>query len=119
MKYSCNVACEVTRLARPLQGAFREAINYFTFNGFSISKGWKCKFDPQESREFDPSRFEGNGPVPYTYVPFGGGPRMCPGKEYAREKIIVDPIPMPAKGLPSYSKLNMRVHQQFLIGIDR
>ncbi|KAJ8753249.1 hypothetical protein K2173_017865 [Erythroxylum novogranatense] len=132
MKYSWNVASEVMRLNPPLQGAFREAINEFMFKGFYIPKGWKLywnansthrnhKYFP-EPEKFDPSRFEGNGPVPYTYVPFGGGPRMCPGKEYARleilvfmhnlvkrfkfqklipdEKIIVDPMPIPEKGLP-------------------
>ncbi|KAM3345065.1 hypothetical protein P3S68_024774 [Capsicum galapagoense] len=132
MKYSWNVACEVLRLAPPLQGAFREAISDFIFNGFSIPKGWKIywsttsthknpEFFPKPEK-FDPSRFEGSGPIPYTFVPFGGGPRMCPGLEYARleilvfmyhivkrfkwkkiiphEKIIVNPILIPAKGLP-------------------
>ncbi|KAH7849579.1 hypothetical protein Vadar_019938 [Vaccinium darrowii] len=132
MKYSWNVACEVMRLAPPVQGAFREAINDFVYNGFSVPKGWKIywsthsthrnpEFFP-EPLKFDPSRFEGSGPAPYTFVPFGGGPRMCPGKEYARleilmfmhhlvwrfkwkknipdEKIIVDPLPKPEKCLP-------------------
>ncbi|KAL4590105.1 hypothetical protein LXL04_003025 [Taraxacum kok-saghyz] len=132
MKYSWNVACEVLRLAPPVQGAFKEAITDFMYNGYSIPKGWKLYWsassthkNPEfysEPMKFDPSRFEGNGPSPYTFVPFGGGPRMCPGKEYARleilvfmhhivrrfkwekvipdEEIVIDPIPVPAKGLP-------------------
>lgn len=132
MKYSWNVACEVMRLAPPLQGASREAIGDISFGGFSVPKGWKLYWSAHsthknaeyfsEPEKFDPTRFEGNGPAPYTCIPFGGGPRMCPGKEYARleilvfmyhvvrrykwekilpyEKIVVDPMPAPAKGLP-------------------
>ncbi|KAF5943839.1 hypothetical protein HYC85_017916 [Camellia sinensis] len=88
-------------------------------NANSTQKNSEFFFEPHK---FDPSRFEGSGPVPYTYVPFGGGPRMCPGKEYARleilvfmhnlvkrfkwekvipgEKIVFDPMPNLEKGLP-------------------
>ncbi|XP_052184078.1 beta-amyrin 28-monooxygenase-like [Diospyros lotus] len=132
MRYSWNVACEVMRLAPPVQGAFREALTDFMYNGFSIPKGWKIYWSANSTHKnheyfpnpekFDPSRFEGFGPAPYTFTPFGGGPRMCPGKEYARleilvfmhhlvrrfkwekvnphEKIVVNPLPQPENGLP-------------------
>ncbi|KFK23969.1 hypothetical protein AALP_AAs58682U000100 [Arabis alpina] len=133
MRYSWNVACEVMRIVPPLSGTFREAIEHFSFKGFYIPKGWKLYWSATathknpdyfpEPERFEPNRFEGSGPKPYTYVPFGGGPRMCPGREYARleilifmhhlvtrykwekvfpkeNKIVVDPLPLPAKGLP-------------------
>ncbi|XP_047331704.1 beta-amyrin 28-monooxygenase-like [Impatiens glandulifera] len=132
MKYCWNVVNEVLRMAPPVQGTFREALTDFTYAGFSIPKGWKLYWNANtthknpkyfsEPEKFEPSRFEGKGPIPFTYVPFGGGPRMCPGKEYARlailvfmynivrrfkwekvildEKIVVDPMPMMANGLP-------------------
>ncbi|XP_022720181.1 beta-amyrin 28-oxidase-like [Durio zibethinus] len=132
MKYTWCVACEVIRLAPPANGAFREAITDFTYAGYTIPKGWKAYWTVHTTNKnpnyfpnpekFDPSRFEGNGPAPYTFVPFGGGPRMCPGKEYARleiltfihnfltkfkweklnpnEKISYIPSPIPEEGLP-------------------
>ncbi|KAF5961361.1 hypothetical protein HYC85_002570 [Camellia sinensis] len=61
--------------------------------------------------EFDLSRFGGNGPPPYTFVPFGAGPRMCPGNEYSRLEIHVfihkvvtkfrwETLLRPSQGLP-------------------
>ncbi|KAB1210952.1 Protopanaxadiol 6-hydroxylase [Morella rubra] len=117
-------------LLPPGPGAFREVTTELTYAGYKIPKGWKAFWtvsthkDPQyfpNPEKFDPSRFEGKGPAPYTFVPFGGGPRMCIGKEYARveiltflhnvvtkfkwekvdpnEKIKYEPAPVPVNGL--------------------
>ncbi|GMH24105.1 hypothetical protein Nepgr_025948 [Nepenthes gracilis] len=132
MKFTWHVVSEVTRLTPPVPSGFREAIVDFNYEGYTIPKGWKLLWstasthsDPSlfpRASEFDASRFEGMGPIPFSYVPFGGGPRMCAGKEYARleilvfmhnivkkfkwellfpdEKIVYDPMATPAEGLP-------------------
>lgn len=106
-----------SNLITKLHSIFLHCQIYWSTN--TTHRNPECFPEPQK---FDPSRFEGRGPAPYTFVPFGGGPRMCPGKEYARlellvfihhvvkrfrwekiipdEKIVVDPMPIPAKGLP-------------------
>ncbi|MFS8009089.1 putative cytochrome P450 [Helianthus anomalus] len=132
MKYSWNVVSEVMRLTPPVVGAYREALVDIEYAGYTIPKGWKLHWSGSHTHKeeanfedptrFDPSRFEGAGPRPFTFVPFGGGPRMCLGKEFARlqvlvflhnivtnfkwdllipnEKIEYDPMPTPVKGLP-------------------
>ncbi|KAI4368569.1 hypothetical protein MLD38_017113 [Melastoma candidum] len=132
MRYTRNVVFEVLRLYPATNTVFREAIDDFEFTGYNIPKGWKiaCSAslvhkDPvlfSSPESFDESRFDNSGPAPYTYLPFGGGPRMCLGKELAcleilvflhhlvvnfkwdpampDERIRLNPVPTPAKGLP-------------------
>lgn len=35
------------------------------------------------SPEFNPERWFEKTPVPWTYIPFHGGPRTCPGQQFA------------------------------------
>lgn len=81
-------------------------------------------YDPkyfEDPLRFDPGRFEDLVP-PFSYVPFGGGPRLCAGYQLAKlnmlifvhyvvtrydwslenldEPITVDPLPFPSQGMP-------------------
>ncbi|KAK2982555.1 hypothetical protein RJ640_008178 [Escallonia rubra] len=109
MRYSWNVASEILGLHAPAPRIFRKAITNFTCAGYRIPKG--CNV-----RE--------KGPAPYTFVPFGEGPLMCPGNEYVHlailvsihnvvlkfkgvkfipgEKVLKDSFSIPAHELPVY-----------------
>ncbi|KAF6170953.1 hypothetical protein GIB67_014770 [Kingdonia uniflora] len=97
MKYTWRVAQELMRIIPLVFGNFREAAKDLYFGGYFIPKGWKVSHGTQMNENifenpkvFDPSRFENpSKPIfPYVYVPFGGGPHMCSGNDFARVEIL-------------------------------
>ncbi|KAH8935233.1 hypothetical protein BDL97_17G018500 [Sphagnum fallax] len=99
MKYTWQVIQECLRVQPGPQVGYRQSITEFEYKGFTIPKGWRVfwhvgrshlspQFFPNPER-FDPDRFEGLGPPPFTYIPFGGGPRICLGMEFARTEMVV------------------------------
>ncbi|KAK1284240.1 hypothetical protein QJS10_CPB21g01614 [Acorus calamus] len=133
MKYTWSVAQELMRIDPPAFGNFRITARDIDFNGYTIPKGWNVhwvtythmdKTAFPEPEKFDPTRFEGvlKSFPPYTYVPFGGGQRVCPGSHFARvslsliihhlvmnfrwsmlvpgEPVVRKPFAYPAKDLP-------------------
>ncbi|KAJ7963841.1 Cytochrome P450 [Quillaja saponaria] len=132
MKYTWRVAMENMRMFPPVFGGFRKALADIEYDGYIIPKGWQIfwvipmthideTIFPEPSK-FDPSRFENQASIPpYSFIPFGAGPRMCPGYEFARVEILItihylvtqfnwkpcadnsfsrDPMPVPSQGLP-------------------
>ncbi|XP_076910061.1 beta-amyrin 28-monooxygenase-like [Bidens hawaiensis] len=101
MKYTWRVAYEILRINPPVTLSFRRAKQDIEYGGFIIPKGWQVLISMpmthmddrifQNPTMFDPTRFEKNtpSPPPFSYVPFGGGPRMCPGMEFAKMETLV------------------------------
>ncbi|CAM0948495.1 unnamed protein product [Alopecurus aequalis] len=134
MKFTWRVAQETLRLVPPTFGIIRRALDDIELDGYCIPKGWQVclathvtHMDPSifhEPAKFDPSRFENHPSAvpPCSYIPFGGGPRICPGVEFIRIETLVtmhnlvrrfrwklccpentyarDPLPSPLHGLP-------------------
>ncbi|KAK1422611.1 hypothetical protein QVD17_17896 [Tagetes erecta] len=100
MKYTWRVATELMRIYPPVTLSFRRAKQDFEYEGFIIPKGWQVLVSSsmthmdgsifQNPTVFDPSRFENHiPPPPFSYVPFGGGARICPGMELAKMETLV------------------------------
>ncbi|KAI3510283.1 hypothetical protein L1887_17154 [Cichorium endivia] len=99
MKYTWRVAMEVLRLTPPFFGSFRRAIKDIEYGGYIIPKGWQVMWVSSmthmdanifpEPSQFNPSRFnKQTATPPYSLVPFGGGPRICLGSEFAKMETL-------------------------------
>lgn len=89
---------EVLRLIPPVGGGFRRTIAPTEYGGYQIPAGWSVLYQINRTHEdpslynqperFDPDRWNPDRPDSpdqvFGYIPFGGGPRECLGKEFAR-----------------------------------
>ncbi len=97
---------EALRLYPPIHLGSRRAAQDLEFNGYVIPKDTRVMYSIYVTQrmpeywdapdEFRPQRFapEAPKPAPYTYLPFGGGPRNCIGAAYAQveAKVILSRI---------------------------
>ncbi|OWM69873.1 hypothetical protein CDL15_Pgr025722 [Punica granatum] len=91
IKYTWRVAQEVMTINPPVFGNFKCACRDTTFQGFDIHKGWQLSIhsllpiDTSPIISFRPSKL-----LPrYTYIPFGAGPWICLGAEFARIEVLL------------------------------
>ncbi|EEF40808.1 cytochrome P450, putative [Ricinus communis] len=98
MSYGLKVAKETLRMSNVLLWFPRVALNDCTIDGFEIKKGWHVNidatcihYDPafyKDPELFNPSRFD-EMQKPYSFVPFGSGPRTCLGMNMAKVTMLV------------------------------
>ncbi|CAH9069521.1 unnamed protein product [Cuscuta europaea] len=103
MPFTQCVINETLRVANIIGGVFRRATTDVNIKGgYTIPKGFKvfASFRGvhlnedlfKDARSFDPWRWQcDQGPTSSTnaFMPFGGGPRRCPGYELARVELSV------------------------------
>nr|XP_054761058.1 cytochrome P450 3A8-like [Lytechinus pictus] len=96
MPYMDKVVCETLRMFPPAFIANRVCTETLEYNGIVLEKGVQVMFplkaihhNPEywpEPEKFDPERFnksEREKRHPYSYLPFGSGPRNCVGMRFA------------------------------------
>ncbi|KAL7152908.1 hypothetical protein ABFS83_04G129600 [Erythranthe nasuta] len=98
MSYASKVVKETLRMANVLLWYPRVALQNCTIEGYEIKKGWNVNIDAtqihfdsatyEEPYRFNPSRFD-EMQKPYSYIPFGTGPRACLGINMAKITMLV------------------------------
>jgi cytochrome P450 len=102
LKYTRNVAEETMRLFPPVWVISRTAIGEDLIGGFRIPAGSEILIFPyithrhpkwwQEPEKFAPERFSAENAaarVRGAYLPFGAGPRICVGLNFAMTEVLV------------------------------
>jgi cytochrome P450 len=96
--YLEQVINETLRLYPPIHVSNRSVKEDLEFKGYRIPSGHRLMLSIylshhdhsswQDADRFDPSRFTpGARHRPYTFIPFGGGPRNCIGKAFAQVEV--------------------------------
>lgn len=94
LPFTQNVITETLRLGNIITGVMRKALQDVEIKGHLIPKGW-CFFTYFRSihlddeyyetpYKFDPWRWQEKDPTGCSFIPFGGGQRLCPGMDMSR-----------------------------------
>ncbi|KAJ9152821.1 hypothetical protein P3X46_026340 [Hevea brasiliensis] len=96
MEFTQNVMSEAMRCGNVVKFVHRKALQDVKYKEYFIPSGWKvlpvftgAHFDPslhENPFEFNPWRWTDKA-TSKKVVPFGGGPRLCPGAELAKVEI--------------------------------
>ncbi|XVE67811.1 hypothetical protein DITRI_Ditri09bG0018600 [Diplodiscus trichospermus] len=96
MEFTSHVVYEAMRCGNIVKFVHRIALQDVKFKGYFIPSGWKvfpvlaaAHFDPslhENPMEFNPWRWTDKA-TSKKVMPFGGGPRLCPGAELAKVEV--------------------------------
>lgn len=98
MRYGLKVVKETLRMSNVLLWFPRVALKDCTIEGYEIKKGWHVNIDAtcihydsdlfMDPLKFNPQRFD-EMQKPYSFLPFGSGPRTCLGMNMAKVTMLV------------------------------
>jgi cytochrome P450 len=99
LPYLRAVVLESMRLLPPVLLFPRIAVEDLALGGAEIPKGTRLAYGPalthrlpevfEDPLAFKPERFLGPGPRPEGFLAFGGGPRRCPGEQFALNEVLL------------------------------
>jgi len=97
MVFTQCVINETLRLGNVVRFLHRKVIRDVHYNGYDIPRGWKIlpvlaavHLDSslyEDPNQFNPWRWKSN--TPSSFMPYGGGPRLCAGSELAKLEIAI------------------------------
>ncbi|KOM32273.1 hypothetical protein LR48_Vigan01g182900 [Vigna angularis] len=98
IRYGLKVVKETLRMSNVLLWFPRVALQDCTIEGYDIKKGWHVNIDAtyihhdsdlyNDPLKFNPQRFDEHQ-KPYSFIPFGSGPRTCLGINMAKVTMLV------------------------------